>query len=89
MDTVQKHIYSNYSLFTPRELDPSTDWIGGYEVTSWLRHYTTRRKVAGSRPDDINDSSFFFPIYVILLAALGPGVYSVSNRTVQLDPTVS
>jgi hypothetical protein len=37
----------------------------------------TSRKVAGSRPDKVNG---FFPIYLILLAALGPGVYSASNR---------
>jgi hypothetical protein len=31
----------------------------------------------GSRPDDVNE---VFSIYLILLAALGPGVYSASNR---------
>jgi hypothetical protein len=31
-------------------------------------HYTTNRKVAGSRRDEVNE---FFPIYVILPAALG------------------
>jgi hypothetical protein len=40
----------------------------------WLRHHTTIRKVAGSRPDEIN-----VLIYLILPAVLGPGVYSVSN----------
>jgi hypothetical protein len=34
-------------------------------------------KVAGSRPEEVNT---FFLIYLILPAALGPGVYSVSNR---------
>jgi hypothetical protein len=34
-------------------------------------------KVAGSRPDEVNG---FFSIYLILPAALGPGVYSASNR---------
>jgi hypothetical protein len=38
----------------------------------------TSRKVAGWRPDE-ND---FFSIYLILLAALDPGVYSVCNRNV-------
>jgi hypothetical protein len=33
-------------------------------------------KVAGSRPDEVND----FFIYLILPAVLGPGVYSVCNR---------
>jgi hypothetical protein len=31
----------------------------------------------GSRPDEVNK---FFSIYLILPAALGPGVYSPSNR---------
>jgi hypothetical protein len=42
-----------------------------------LRHYATSQKVAGSRPDEVNE---FFSIYLILPAALGPGVYSASNR---------
>jgi hypothetical protein len=42
-----------------------------------LRHYVTSRKVTGSRPDEVND---FFSIYLIVPAALGPGVYSASNR---------
>jgi hypothetical protein len=33
--------------------------------------------VAGSIPDEVID---FFLIYLILLAALGPGVYSPPNR---------
>jgi hypothetical protein len=37
-----------------------------------LKHYATNRKVAGSIPDVI------FKIYLILPAALGPGVYSAS-----------
>jgi hypothetical protein len=32
----------------------------------------------GSIPDEV--TGFFFPIYVILLAVLRPGVYSASNR---------
>jgi hypothetical protein len=36
----------------------------------------TNRKVAGSIPDEM----IFFLIYLILPAALGPGVYSASNR---------
>jgi hypothetical protein len=35
----------------------------------------TSRNVAGPRPDEVN-----FSIYLILPAALGPGVYSASNR---------
>jgi hypothetical protein len=30
-----------------------------------------------SRPDELNE---FFSVYLILPAALGPGVYSASNR---------
>jgi hypothetical protein len=41
-----------------------------------LRHSATSRKIAGSRPDEVN----FFYIYIILPAALGHGVYSTSNR---------
>jgi hypothetical protein len=31
----------------------------------------------GLRPDEVNE--FFFSIFLILLAALGPGVHSTSN----------
>jgi hypothetical protein len=34
------------------------------------------RKVAGSRPGEVK----FLSIYLILPAALGPGVYSATNR---------
>jgi hypothetical protein len=37
-----------------------------------------RRKVAGSRPDEVN--GFLFSVYLILPAALGPGDYSASKR---------
>jgi hypothetical protein len=46
-------------------------------TTSTLRLYFTNQKVAGSRPDEVND---FLLIYLILPAALGPGVYSASKR---------
>jgi hypothetical protein len=39
--------------------------------------YATSWKVAGSRPDEVND---FFSIYLILPDALGLGVHSASNR---------
>jgi hypothetical protein len=39
--------------------------------------YLLNNEVAGSRPDEVN--AFFF-IFLILPAALGPGVYSTSNR---------
>jgi hypothetical protein len=44
-------------------------------VAWWLRHYATNRKVADSMPDEVN-----FEMYLIFPAALGPGVYSASNR---------
>jgi hypothetical protein len=47
---------------------PDTD-----AVAQWLGHYVTSRKVAGSRPHEVNE---FFSIYLILSAALGPGVHS-------------
>jgi hypothetical protein len=47
----------------------------GHAVMYWLKHYVISRKVAGSRPDELN-----FSIYLILLAALGSGVHSASNR---------
>jgi hypothetical protein len=50
---------------------------GEGHAVEWLGHYATSRKIAGSRPDEVNA---FFSIYLILLAALGPGVYSASNR---------
>jgi hypothetical protein len=40
------------------------------------RRYVTNRKFAGSRPDKVNA---FLSIYLILPAALVPGVYSASN----------
>jgi hypothetical protein len=46
-------------------------------VLVFRRQYATRHKVAGSRPDEVNN---FFLICLILSAALGPGVYSASNR---------
>jgi hypothetical protein len=42
-----------------------------------MKHYSTSQKVAGSIPDEVNE---FSSTYLILSAALSPGVYSVSNR---------
>jgi hypothetical protein len=43
-----------------------------------LRRLATNRKVAGSRPDDVNELFFQFTKYFQL--HYGPGVYSNSNR---------
>jgi hypothetical protein len=48
------------------------------DLALWLRHYAISRKVAGSRPDEVNE--FSFSIYLFLPAAIGPGVHSASNR---------
>jgi hypothetical protein len=42
-----------------------------------LKDYATSRKVAGLRLDEVIE---FFLIYLILPAALGPVVYSASNK---------
>jgi hypothetical protein len=49
----------------------------GYTISEGGGHYVTRRKDAGSRPDEVNTFSL---IYLILPASLGPGVHSASNR---------
>jgi hypothetical protein len=49
----------------------------GYAVALWLRRYVTNLKVVGSRP---RWGEWFLSSYLILLVALGPGVYSASNR---------
>jgi hypothetical protein len=54
----------------------ATATYNSYEVAQWLRHYTTIRKVAGSRPDEVNN---FSSMYLILPAALSPGVHPASN----------
>jgi hypothetical protein len=46
-------------------------------VAERVRHYATSRKVAGSRPDEVNE--FCFSIYLILPAVLYTGVYSTYN----------
>jgi hypothetical protein len=44
----------------------------------WLKHYATNIKVTDSRRDEGNT---FFSLYLMLSAALSPGVYSTPNRT--------
>jgi hypothetical protein len=62
---------------TPGEIKyPSTD--ENQSVTAGRkRHYATSRNVRGSRSDEVNE---FLQFHLILPAALGPGVYSASNR---------
>jgi hypothetical protein len=50
-----------------------------FRCSAVVKPHATSRKVAGSRPDEVNE---FFPIYLILPAALGPVVYSASTRNV-------
>jgi hypothetical protein len=47
---------------------------------SWLRHYATSWKVAGSSPAEVIDFFFFFTIYIFLPTALLSGIYLVCNR---------
>jgi hypothetical protein len=46
-------------------LSPSIqNWYGiqnRHAVAQWLTHYATSRKVAGSRPDEVNELSFNLP----------------------------
>jgi hypothetical protein len=51
--------------------------ILGHAIPQWLRYYATSRKVADTRPDEVNE---LFSIYLILPVTLGRGVYSASNR---------
>ena len=46
-------------------------------LSSWLRHCTTSRKVAGSIPDDVNG---FFLLTQSFRLQYGRGVDSASNR---------
>jgi hypothetical protein len=45
-----------------------------------LGHSATSQKVTDLSPDGITEFFFPLPIYLILPAALGPGVYAASNR---------
>jgi hypothetical protein len=49
-----------------------------FKVMYWLKRYATSLKVAGSKPDEVNE--FFFSIYLILLTTPGHMIYSASNR---------
>jgi hypothetical protein len=61
---------------SPPKMAPVTSLMD-HAVAYWLRLLATSRKIAGFIHDEVN---FFFLIYLILPAALSPGVYSASNR---------
>jgi hypothetical protein len=50
--------------------------ILGHTVAQWLMSYATNRRVADSRPDEVNA---FFRFRLILPAVLDSGVYTASN----------
>jgi hypothetical protein len=50
--------------------------FGSTRYRSWLRHYVTNRKVAGSSPDEVD----FFQSTQSFQPHYGPGVDSASNR---------
>jgi hypothetical protein len=56
------------------EADVSETLVTTYQTWG---HYATSRKVAASRPDEVNG---FFSIHLILPSALGLGFDSASNR---------
>jgi hypothetical protein len=67
-------IRSLFVLLLSKSQYLQTCW--GVRYRSWLRHYATSRKVAGSSTDEVD-----FSIYVVLPAALWSyGVDSASNR---------
>jgi hypothetical protein len=79
-DTVSPRVYNKHNL--TRKLlhevtfcSPPPPSFGPY--TDAVAHYATRRKVAVSTSDEVSE---LFSIYLILPAALGPGVHSASNR---------
>jgi hypothetical protein len=57
--------------------NPERRWKKLSILAWWIRNYTISRKVAGSRIDEVN---IFFSIGRIIPTALGPGVYSASNK---------
>jgi hypothetical protein len=63
--------------FKNMHIDVHIDQFSEIYPTRLLRHCATNQKVAGLRPDEVNE---FFSIYLILLATLDPEVCSSSNR---------
>jgi hypothetical protein len=64
--------------FTIRGVALNYEHRDNFILSIWFMHYATSRKDASPSPDGVID--FFFLIYPILQAALGPGVYSAYNR---------
>jgi hypothetical protein len=67
--------FNSCFVYTNSPLPPNT--VENFTMYYLHMRYATNRKVAGSRPDEANE---FLSIYLILPVALGPGVYSASNR---------
>jgi hypothetical protein len=55
----------------------NTTTIEGTCERSWLKHYATNRRVAGSSLDEVIE---FFQFTLSFQPQYGPGVYSASNR---------
>jgi hypothetical protein len=49
-------------------------------LSSHEMYVVVKALCAGSRPDEVNE---FFSIYLILPAALSPGVHAESNRIIE------
>jgi hypothetical protein len=81
-----KDLVKVHPAFQTRFLQNKHKYFNGTAVSkgkwqqNWLRHYATCWKVAGLRPDGGGGGERIVSIYLNLPAALGPGVYSTSNR---------
>jgi hypothetical protein len=69
--------FNNKPTFSFNNHPASLPILGNSLFSSCLRHYATSRKIVRSSPDWVID---FFSFYLILPAALGPGVHSAYNR---------
>jgi hypothetical protein len=81
MNTFEKGVVTHHTVLAGECIMTSTKnnslipQFWGAHGSIVVNALTTSRKVASSRPDEVN-----FSIHLILLAALGPGVHSTSNR---------
>jgi hypothetical protein len=71
-------LFAKIYVWMLKQLEGSNGFLSchGTNYFLLLRHYAANRNVTGSRPDEVND---FLSIYLILPAALVPGVYSAFN----------